>query len=737
MQLPRGPPAGFEKLTPQNGISWSRGMESVIISNGCDRILPLKIRVPTDWLDDCAPAASAAGDESPSAIMEATPPSNTSISPSPSPFVQRLRPEVEDILMRLCCVSTQIIQYARSPPPADARFTYDTVDLALHSHEDGYAYGKSDDSEEDYSDDCMEDLQSARGGDFGGVTPSSATRVFHTSTVSPVYEPQLAPSPAVFKPPSAALLAPLPPDLPEVVKPSLLRSSSLGPLGPLLNLAEQARNPAERALGAYHTRAREAAATSVHRSAAGTSQEPPPPPPVDLPPAPGPPPSMNPTLSGISWEHLLDGTPPVRLAVRDCRLIRQAQYAGDSLDRTLYGRLDEAATRANLDRKGRPKRVMAYSELGHECRAFLGPVKAGINYPSPGGVTFGGIGRRNNDLRGYQYVKVPLSFVPVRPDFELVASVARSLDLIRNLDDQRAYDAGIAAEYFMSVRASYAPVPDPLAAGPSASHGESRVDPALLGFSALPLERQEFMCLTMMLANMTDAMVNVYQDFATPRDIFLHIRRQRSDALAARVPLMLVELRRATMDNSEPVDVFFRRVRGLCTDLRSAGYPQPQRHAMHTIINGIMHPRFDSLRLQFGLALHQNQPVDYWTCLAAYRSLDFLNVSLPKSDPRHPGWSRDPPQVPANAAFQRGRGPGPQGSGTTKRRLDCTWGPCLSKTSHSEDRCWTKHPHLRKAKAGAPGIEPVPVALALPGSLTRKQLSSLQAQIDGYAMSKN
>jgi hypothetical protein len=689
MQLPRGPPAGFEKLTPQNGLSWSRGMESVIISNGCDRILPFKIRVPTDWLDDCAPAASAALDESPSAIMEAIPPSHPTISLPPSPLIQRLRPEVEDILMRLCCVSTQIIKYRSSPPPADARFSYDHADLARHKHGDGYYTDNTEDDDEEA------DLPSS---DFGGVSPSSATRVFD----SPVFEHPLAPPPPVLRPPSAP---PVPPS------------------------------------GGYNTRSRETASASVSSAAADPSLEPPPLPPVDLPPSPSPFPPPLPlyptrSLGCLSWEHLLDGSRPMTMDVRMSRLVRQEQNAGDSLDRTLYGRMDQAATRANVNQKGDP-RVMIFSELGHASRAFLGPVQAGISYPRPGGATFGGSGVRNANLRKYQFVSVPLSFVPPRPDFELLVRVASSLGEIRNLDDQRAYDAGIAAEYFLAVRAMYDVSPASPAASPPASPSQSHVDPALLGFSTLPLARQEFMCLTMMLANMTEPMVQVYQDFATPRDIFVHIKRQHSDTLAARVPLMLVELRSVTMNNSEPVDVFFRRVRQLCTDLRSAGYPQPQRHAMHTIINGITHPRFDSLRLQFGFELYQNKTVDYWTCLAAYRSLDFLNVSLPRSDPRHPGWSRDSPPVPAHAAIQRGRGSGSQSSGAPKRHLDCTWGPCPSKTTHSEDRCWTKHPHLKRSKPGVPGGEPVPIALALPGSLTRRQLSSLQAQIDGYAMSKN
>eukprot|EP00798_Chlamydomonas_sp_ICE-L_P025607 gene25607-biopygen20095 len=70
MQLPRGSPAGLVKLTKLNGVSWARGIRSVIVSNGCDRILPTGVQVPLDWLDDCAPAASAAGEEDPSAIVE-------------------------------------------------------------------------------------------------------------------------------------------------------------------------------------------------------------------------------------------------------------------------------------------------------------------------------------------------------------------------------------------------------------------------------------------------------------------------------------------------------------------------------------------------------------------------------------------------------------------------------------------------------------------------------------------
>ena len=127
------------------------------------------------------------------------------------------------------------------------------------------------------------------------------------------------------------------------------------------------------------------------------------------------------------------------------------------------------------------------------------------------------------------------------------------------------------------------------------------------------------------------------------------------------------------------------------------------------------------------------QTVEYWACLEAYRSLDILNIGLPRSDSRHPGWNRDTPQVPANAAFQRGQGSGSKGPGPQKRRLDCTWPQCQTKTTHSEDRCFTKHPHLRRTRPGAP----VPMALALPGVFTPRQLSSLQAQVDSYGLDNN
>eukprot|EP00798_Chlamydomonas_sp_ICE-L_P025800 gene25800-biopygen20291 len=172
-----------------------------------------------------------------------------------------------------------------------------------------------------------------------------------------------------------------------------------------------------------------------------------------------------------------------------------------------------------------------------------------------------------------------------------------------------------------------------LAASP-ASLGESSVDPALLGLSALHIDRQNFMILSMMLAHMTDSLVKVYQDYATPADIFLDIRRWDSDSLSSEVPLLMGQLRDAVMRPKERVDEFFRRVRGYCSDLRSARAPVAQDYAMGIIIGGIRMARFDSLRLKFGMMRQRQILVDYWSCLGEYRNLDILNIALPKS---HPG----------------------------------------------------------------------------------------------------
>eukprot|EP00798_Chlamydomonas_sp_ICE-L_P009624 gene9624-biopygen5834 len=182
-------------------------------------------------------------------------------------------------------------------------------------------------------------------------------------------------------------------------------------------------------------------------------------------------------------------------------------------------------------------------------------------YPSDIDVTFGAGWRAAAKKVGYQWVKLSFPRCPIEPDFELLVSFARSLSKIRNIDDQRAYDAGLAAEYFLAVRNYYASLTLAPAAS-SASRGESSVDPALLGLSALSLPRQEFMVLSMMLAHMTEDLVKVYRSglFVASGDPFGY-----------------------------PEEAFRYT---LCQGT--------QHYAMGIIIGGFRMARFDSLRLKYG-----------------------------------------------------------------------------------------------------------------------------------------
>eukprot|EP00798_Chlamydomonas_sp_ICE-L_P003972 gene3972-biopygen21690 len=406
---------------------------------------------------------------------------------------------------------SQIIEYSSGVIPPTARFWNDDISDADLTEDEMPGHHDDDD---DFDDD---DLKSATSADNGGGTPSTSTRVFDTSPISPVFEPA---------PPSV----PVQTVGPEVAfsRPSKLPGSASFVTAP---------NPLERAVAGYNLRS---------SSAAGTSQEPPPPPPVEMPP-PAPPPPMGLPLSCQSWEHLLTGGPAPYLTLRNYRLVRRAQVDADSVDRTLFGRLSVPLSQANKDSKGR---VMVLSELGQQCRLFLGPVIVGIRYPSETGVSFGGGWRAAAKKVEYQFLKRPFPRCPVEPDFEQLVSFARSLPVIRNIDDQRAYDAGLAAEYFLRIRKSYAPLTP---AASSASHD---------------------------------------------------IRWRHSDTLAAGVPLLVNELHGAVMRPDERVDDFFRRVRGYCSDLRSAGSPVTLHYAMGVIIGGIRLARFDSLRIKYGMMRH-------------------------------------------------------------------------------------------------------------------------------------
>ena len=210
-----------------------------------------------------------------------------------------------------------------------------------------------------------------------------------------------------------------------------------------------------------------------------------------------------------------------------------------------------------------------------------------------------------------------------------------------------------------------------------------------------------------------------------------------SDLLHSSSPLIEEQLRSALMGNSERVEALFWRVRGYCEELRKAGILVEQNYAMWIIVNGIRLARFDPLRLQYGLQKLKGGALEYWEMLEAYHDLDRLNMFLPATDSRHPGWSRVSPPLPANAAFgvpQQRKSDGKPGS-SKRANEPCTWGPRKNKLTHSEDRCFTKHPELRNAKS-VPKVDPIPQHLALPAQLSSKQRASLQAQIESFIQPK-
>eukprot|EP00798_Chlamydomonas_sp_ICE-L_P004912 gene4912-biopygen15218 len=344
--------------------------------------------------------------------------------------------------------------------------------------------------------------------DNGGGTPSSSARVLEAATISPVFEAE--------------------PVKPAINKPTKLSASS----GTTFAL------PLQRS--ATGMTLRSSGSVPPSGSVASAPHEPPPLP-VETPP-PAPPSPMGVQLSCHAWEHLLSGGPAPLLPLRTLRHVRRAQVDADSLDITLFGRLDVTATQ-NAKAQGFKGRVMAFTDLGQQCRDFLGDVTV--------------------------------------------------------------------RDYYATLSAAPVPSSRHLAASP-ASLGESPVDPALLGLSALHIDRQNVMILSMMLAHMTDSLVKVYQDYATPADIFLDIRRWDSDSLSSEVPLLMGQLRDAVMRPEERVDEFFQRVRGYCSDLRSARSPVAQDYDMGIIIGGIRMARFDSLRLKFGMMRQRQIPEDYW-----------------------------------------------------------------------------------------------------------------------------
>ena len=81
--------------------------------------------------------------------------------------------------------------------------------------------------------------------------------------------------------------------------------------------------------------------------------------------------------------------------------------------------------------------------------------------------------------RGYQFVKIPFPRYPPVADFELLVAEASALPDMVTVDDQRLFDAGLAAEYFLQLKQSFAlPLVD---CAPTSAPAPSFVSPVTLG----------------------------------------------------------------------------------------------------------------------------------------------------------------------------------------------------------------------------------------------------------------
>jgi hypothetical protein len=317
----------------------------------------------------------------------------------------------------------------------------------------------------------------------------------------------------------------------------------------------------------------------------------------------------------------------------------------------------------------------------------------------------------------------------------------------QTLDDQREWEAGVAAEYLLNLEEALSgsvdsrfvapPAPGFPAVSPGFVPSPATVVPYTDGLSQLPLVRQQALMRQMMLSSMTEALRLQYESFSTPADILRDVRTWDSDHLHAEVPQLLDKLRLAVMVSSERVGDFFLRVRGYCSDLRRAGEFVEQPYAMRVIINGVRHLRFDDLRKSYGIQLLNGKVLDFYSVMHAYHMYERLDMNLPTTDSRYPEWTKVPSPTPALASVEHKQGrTGNKGSGSAKRTVHmCTWGPCPSKKGHTEDRCWTKNPRLKISRSKD---TPVTGFLTLPGTdqLTTRQLASLQSQIDSYALQK-
>ena len=115
--LPRPAPTHIAHLTRGNGAYWTNQVRNHIILNGFDAVLAPVRKLPESWLDS-KPGPSYSRGEIVSEMLETTPP-----PPLPSPLIEpRLPYDIEEFLLDLCDVQTQMLQHQRMGMHSTAEF---------------------------------------------------------------------------------------------------------------------------------------------------------------------------------------------------------------------------------------------------------------------------------------------------------------------------------------------------------------------------------------------------------------------------------------------------------------------------------------------------------------------------------------------------------------------------------------------------------------------------------------
>ena len=125
--LPRPAPTHIAHLTRGNGAYWTNQVRNHIILHGFDAVLAPVRKLPESWLD-IKPGPSYSGGEITSVTAETTPP------PPPLPLIgTRLPYDVEEFLLNLCDVQTQMLQHRRNGMSINSEFHH--IPLLLMSVE--------------------------------------------------------------------------------------------------------------------------------------------------------------------------------------------------------------------------------------------------------------------------------------------------------------------------------------------------------------------------------------------------------------------------------------------------------------------------------------------------------------------------------------------------------------------------------------------------------------------------